>query len=100
MMLLTGQPVWQNGMPQSMQRARLRAHFFFRERLVHLEIIVARAPRQDAASGISRVYSLKPVTLPTDHLPCACIVSGLRREHARGDRAEFPARACIRAGKP
>src|SRR3972149_10206378 len=34
--------------------------------------------------GISRVYSLKPVTLPTDGLP-ARLRSGLRHEQACGD---------------
>src|SRR5712671_4625459 len=45
-------------------------------------------PRTHAASrraGISRVYSLNPVTLPTEHLPLRLhLLLGLRDQRARG----------------
>ena len=68
MMLLTGQPVWQNGMPQSMQRAPCVRTLFFGKVLVDLEPVVDALVRPDGASGSFARYSMKPVTLPTLHL--------------------------------
>ena len=64
MMLFSGQPVWQNGTPQSMQRAPCVATLLFGKRLVDLEPVLDALGAGRAAAGSSRVYSMKPVTLP------------------------------------
>ena len=53
MMLFSGQPVWQKGTPQSMQRAPCVRSAFLRERLVDLEPVVD-ALGDGAARGASR----------------------------------------------
>ena len=68
MMLVSGQPVWQKGTPQSMQRAPCVLHALFGKRLVDFEPVVDALARGRAACGSSRVYSMKPVTLPMGHL--------------------------------
>ena len=84
MMLFTGQPVWQNGTPQSMQRAACVRTLSSRKRLIDLEIVVHALVNGAARRAVSRAYSIKPVTLPTDHLSARPWFRRLRGHHARG----------------
>ena len=63
MMLLTGQPVWQKGTPQSMQRAPCVRTFSSGKWLVDLEPVVD-AFGAGRRCGSSREYSRNPVGLP------------------------------------
>ena len=77
---------------------RLRAHFFFAERLIDFEIVVDALVNGAARRQFARVF-LESGNL-THGSPCPhSWFRGLRGDHARGHSAEFPARACIRAGK-
>src|SRR4029077_12620290 len=63
MMLPSGQPVWQNGTPQSMQRAPwVRTFSSAKSRYTSDQSLIRS--RTGRRSGVSRPNSTKPVTLP------------------------------------
>ena len=73
MMLLTGHPVWQNGTPQSMQRAPCCAQLLFGKILIDLEPVVHalgdRTPRGKFAAVLHEAGGLThaaPALLPAD----------------------------------
>ena len=63
MMLLTGQPVWQNGMPQSMQRAPCFAASSSAQRAARTRGSAGRARRPASPPRSTRSISRNPVTL-------------------------------------
>ena len=56
MMLFSGQPVWQKGTPQSMQRAPCDAERFFGKRVVNLEPIPDALGGRAAFGNFARVF--------------------------------------------
>src|SRR6266542_6538264 len=63
MMLLIGQPVWQNGIPQSMQRAPCFDAASSASVMMNSRKLFTRSEVGSATSWI-RESSMKPVTLP------------------------------------
>ncbi len=70
MMLVTGQPVWQKGTPQSMQRAPCSRMLVFRERIVDLEPVVDAFGGGTPLGHFARVFEEACYFTHGCHLPC------------------------------